>query len=117
MTETTESNMNIDGAAVLQELFDVIESRKGADPDSSYSAKLFAGGREKIARKLNEESLEVLIAALNETPERLVSESADVLYHLMVLWADAGIAPEQVWRELAIRAGTSGIDEKRARQK
>ena len=88
------------GVDVLQELFEVIQSRKGGDPDSSYSAKLFADGREKIARKLNEESVEVLIAALNETPDRLVSESADVLYHLMVLWADSGVSPDQVWAEL-----------------
>ena len=105
------------GVDVLQELFEVIQSRKGGDPDSSYSAKLFADGREKIARKLNEESVEVLIAALNETPDRLVSESADVLYHLMVLWADSGVSPDQVWAELAARTGVSGIEEKRARDK
>jgi phosphoribosyl-ATP pyrophosphohydrolase len=100
---------------ILQELYDTIQSRRGTDPDASYSAQLMAKGPEKIARKLNEEAVEVLIAALNETPERVVSESADVIYHLLVLWAEAGIQPEDVWAELARRSGTSGIEEKQSR--
>ena len=100
---------------ILQDLFDTIHSRRGDDPERSYSAKLLSQGPEKIARKLNEEAAGVLGAAISETPERVVSESADVLYHLLVLWAEAGIKPEDVWAELERRAGTSGIDEKNSR--
>ncbi len=100
---------------VLQALYETIASRKTASPDSSYTAKLFNDGRAKIACKINEEAVEVLVAALHETPERVVSESADVLYHLMVLWADTGVTPDQVMAELARRTGQSGIDEKRSR--
>lgn len=100
---------------ILQDLYDTIHSRRGDDPAQSYSAKLLSQGPEKIARKLNEEAVEVLVAAISETPERVVSESADVLYHLLVLWAEAGIKPEDVWAELERRSGTSGIDEKNSR--
>lgn len=100
---------------ILQELYDLIETRKGGDPQTSYTAQLLDAGAEKIARKVAEEAIEVVIAAVHETPERLVSESADVLYHLLVLWAHAGIEPEQVWQALEKRRGTSGIDEKQSR--
>ncbi len=100
---------------ILQELFELIESRKGGDPKASYTAQLLDAGSEKIARKVAEESIEVVIAAVHETPERLVSESADVLYHLLVLWAHAGITPDQVWQALEKRRGTSGITEKQSR--
>jgi len=103
--------------AVLEELFTLIKGRKGADPDASYTARLFGLGREKIARKFAEEAIETVLAAVNETPDRLASESADVLFHLLVLWADAGVEPADVWAELAHRRGTSGIDEKRSRTK
>ena len=93
----------------------MIESRKGADPDSSYTAQLLGKGREKIARKFAEEAIEVVLASVNESPERLASESADVLYHLLVLWADAGLKPEDVWAALEKRRGTSGIEEKNSR--
>ena len=102
-------------AQVLDRLFKTIESRKGADPDTSWTAKLFAEGRSKIVQKVGEEAVEVNIAALVEGPEALTSESADLLYHLLVLWADAGISPEDVWAKLAEREGTSGIAEKNAR--
>jgi phosphoribosyl-ATP pyrophosphohydrolase len=101
----------------LDELFEVIAARRGGDPDSSYTAKLFARGRAKIAQKLGEEAVETVIAALAESPQALVSESADLLYHLMVLWADCGVKPETVWTELAKRKGVSGLDEKKARKK
>ncbi len=99
----------------VQELFDIIESRRGDDPKTSYSARLLSDGPEKIGRKLNEEAVEVLVAALQETPERVTSESADLLYHLITLWAYVGIQPDDVWAELARRRGTSGIEEKNAR--
>ncbi len=103
------------GAEVLEELYTLIKGRKGADPETSYTAKLFDAGREKIARKMAEEAIETVLASVNETPERLASESADVLFHLLVLWADAGVEPADVWAELAKRRGTSGIEEKRSR--
>ncbi len=104
-----------DPSAVLQRLFEVIASRRGAGADSSYTAKLFAAGRRHIAGKVSEEAGETVNAALNETPERVVSESADLLYHLLVLWAETGVAPEDVWKELERREGTSGIVEKNSR--
>lgn len=101
--------------AVLERLFAVIESRKGAPPESSYTAKLFGQGTGKIAQKVGEEAVETVIAAVAGKPDQLVTESADLLYHLLVLWAQAGIDPGQVWQELAGREGTSGIDEKASR--
>ena len=95
----------------LGRLFALIQSRRGADPDSSYTARLFAAGRTKIAAKVGEEATETVIAAVVESPARLTSESADLLYHLLVLWCDAGIAPGDVLAELARREGTSGIAE------
>jgi phosphoribosyl-ATP pyrophosphohydrolase len=68
-----------------------------------------------MAKKIGEEATEVVIAALNETPQRLAAESADLLYHLLVLWADVGVAPADVWAELARREGMSGINEKNNR--
>ena len=102
---------------VLERLFAVIEGRRGADPASSYTAKLFADGAEKIAQKLGEEAVEAVIAAAARDPERLAAESADLLYHLLVAWAEAGLAPGDVWAELARREGVSGIEEKNAREK
>jgi len=100
---------------VLERLFAVIESRKGADASSSYTAKLFDDGMAEIARKVGEEAVETITAALS-TPENVTAESADLLYHLLVLWAEAGIKPEDVWAELQKREGTSGIVEKAARK-
>ena len=104
-------------STILDELYTVIASRKGTDPDKSYTAKLFARGRGKIAQKFGEEAVETVVAALSEGKDELVGESADTLYHLLVLWADCGIEPAKVWAELARRAGTSGIDEKKSRAK
>lgn len=104
-------------ADILTRLYAVIASRKGASPDTSYTAKLFARGTGKIAQKVGEEAVETVIAATSESPKALAAESADLLYHLMVLWADRGVTPEQVWAELARREGTSGVAEKAARKK
>jgi phosphoribosyl-ATP pyrophosphohydrolase len=101
--------------AVLDRLWQVVRSRRGADPQTSYTAKLFAAGREKIAQKLGEEAVETVIAGLVEPPAALVAESADLLYHLLVLWADAGVAPAAVAAELERREGISGLAEKRMR--
>jgi phosphoribosyl-ATP pyrophosphohydrolase len=99
---------------VLDALFAVVEARIGASPDASYTAKLLAAGAPKIARKVGEEAVEVVVAALAER-DKLAAESADLLYHLLVLWADAGVRPEEVWTELARRQGTSGLAEKASR--
>lgn len=100
----------------LDHLFAVIAARKGADPKSSYTAKLFARGAPKIAQKLGEEAVETVIAALAEDRAAVTSESADLLYHLLVLWAERGVAPSDVWAELARREGVSGLAEKASRK-
>jgi phosphoribosyl-ATP pyrophosphohydrolase len=101
----------------IDALFAVIASRQGADPETSYTAKLFAKGRKKIAQKVGEEAVETALAAMAEGREGVASESADLLYHLLVLWAEMGVKPEDVWAELNKRAGISGIDEKNSRKK
>lgn len=102
-------------ARVLDRLAATIESRRGDDPETSYTAKLLAKGTKGIAKKVSEEAAEAVIDAIGGNRGGLVRESADVLYHLLVLWADAGIAPAEVWGELERREGISGIAEKRAR--
>lgn len=102
-------------AKVLDNLFAVIESRRDADATSSYTAKLLNAGTPKIAKKIGEEATEVTIAALSEGKAALTAESADLLYHLLVMWAAEGIRPQDVWTELARREGISGIDEKNNR--
>ena len=101
---------------LIDELFAVVSSRKGADPDSSYTAKLYARGTEKIAQKLGEEAVEAVIAAVGRNREETVKESADVVYHLLVLLADAGLTPAEVYAELAQRQGLSGLEEKASRK-
>jgi phosphoribosyl-ATP pyrophosphohydrolase len=101
----------------LDRLWQVIRSRRGADPQTSYTARLFARGRTKIAQKLGEEAVEAVIEGIRGDSPKLIGESADLLYHLLVLWADAGVTPAEVAAELARREGTSGLDEKRGRAK
>ncbi|MFC4352381.1 phosphoribosyl-ATP diphosphatase [Fodinicurvata halophila] len=104
-----------DSALMLDELYEVIAARRNADPESSYTAKLFAKGETKIAQKLGEEAVETVIAALKEDRQALAAESADLLYHLLVLWAEKGVTPDEVWAKLRERKGTSGLAEKEAR--
>ena len=101
--------------AVLDRLWQIIQSRRNADPQSSYTARLFVRGRAKIAQKLGEEAVETVIEGVGENSSALVAESADLIYHLLVLWAAAGVSPADVAGELARREGTSGIEEKRSR--
>lgn len=101
---------------IVDALYAVIESRRGADPDSSYTAQLLARGTGKIAEKVGEEAIESIVAALSEGPDALAAESADLIYHLCVLWADAGVRPADVWAKLAERQGLSGLDEKANRK-
>ena len=99
----------------LDRLWRAINARHGGDPETSYTARLFLRGRVKIAQKLGEEAVEAVIEGVRGDRAALVGESADLLYHLLVLWADAGIAPTDVAAELARREGRSGLDEKRGR--
>ena len=101
---------------VLDRLYLVIDSRKGASPDTSYTARLFSRGREQIAKKLGEEAVEAVIEGVRGDRSKLVGESADVLYHLLTLWAASGVEPEAVWAELARREGLSGVAEKARRK-
>ncbi len=102
-------------AEILERLFSTIESRKGGDPSTSYTAQLLAEGKARVAKKLGEEATETVIAAASGTAAEVARESADLLYHLLVLWAASGVKPAEVWSELARREGTSGIAEKAAR--
>jgi phosphoribosyl-ATP pyrophosphohydrolase len=99
----------------LDRLWQVIQSRRDADPQTSYTARLFARGRAKIAQKLGEEAVEAVIEGVGDNPAALVGESADLIYHLLVLWAAAGVSPTDVAVELTRREGMSGIEEKRSR--
>ncbi|NQV46645.1 MAG: phosphoribosyl-ATP diphosphatase [Rhodospirillaceae bacterium] len=103
-------------ARILDELFKVIKSRYRDSPETSYTAKLFAGGLDGITAKIDEEAAEAIAAALGESGERVSSESADLLYHLLVMWAARGIEAEDVWAELKRREGMSGISEKKGRK-
>jgi phosphoribosyl-ATP pyrophosphohydrolase len=102
--------------AILTALADVIEARKGGDPESSYVARLLARGEDAILKKVGEEATETVMAAKDGVPERIVAETADLWFHCLVLLAHHGLRPEQVLAELAQRAGTSGIEEKAARK-
>ncbi len=103
-------------AMVLDQLWQTVEQRRLAgDVASSHSARLMARGTAKVAQKFGEEAVECIIEATIGNRDATVLESADVLYHLMVIWVDAGIRPEEVWAELARRQGISGIVEKASR--
>lgn len=99
----------------LDRLEATIRARRDADPASSYVAGLFARGRPRIAQKLGEEAVETVIAALGDDPARIVPEAADLLFHLCVLLADAGLGLDDVRAELERREGVSGHDEKAGR--
>jgi phosphoribosyl-ATP pyrophosphohydrolase len=104
-------------AVVLDRLFAVVENRRNADPTTSHSARLLSRGSAKVAQKFGEEAVECLIEAVAGNREALIAESADVLYHLLVLWVSSGVNPSDVWAELIHREGISGIAEKAARTK
>jgi phosphoribosyl-ATP pyrophosphohydrolase len=87
----------------LDDLYTVIASRKGGNPEESYTASLFDKGIAKIAQKVGEEAVETVIDGISGPKERVVSESADLLYHLLVLWAARDVKPEEVWAELGKR--------------
>ncbi|HEX2151129.1 MAG TPA: phosphoribosyl-ATP diphosphatase [Stellaceae bacterium] len=100
----------------LERLWRVIESRRGADPASSYTAKLLSRGKAKVAQKFGEEAIEAVIEGARGDRAALIGESADVLYHLLVMWAATGVSPADVAAELARREGVSGLSEKKVRK-
>lgn len=102
-------------AQVLDRLWSTIITRKAADPLISHSARLLSRGINKVAQKFGEEAVECLIEAVAGNRDALIAESADVLYHLLVMWVAAGMRPEDVWSELKRRESISGIAEKSAR--
>ncbi|WP_375402305.1 phosphoribosyl-ATP diphosphatase [uncultured Sphingomonas sp.] len=99
----------------LDRLEAAVRGRRGADPTTSYTASLFARGRSRIAQKLGEEAVECVIAAMGPDPAEIVPEAADLLYHLLVLLADADLTLADVRAELARREGVSGLEEKAGR--
>ena len=99
----------------LDRLAATIASRKGADPESSWTAKLLSKGPEKCAEKFGEEAVEAIIEAVKGDRDRLTSEAADVLYHLLVMLAARDVTLDQVLAELDRREGQSGIAEKASR--
>lgn len=101
---------------ILDDLYKIISARKGCNPKSSYTAKLFKKGRHKIAQKLGEESVELVIEAIADQKKEAIGESADVLFHMLMLFADMNITPQEVMDELQKRLGVSGIEEKRKRE-
>jgi phosphoribosyl-ATP pyrophosphohydrolase len=105
-------------ATILDMLWRTVEARRASgDIATSHSARLLARGTPKVAQKLGEEAVECVIEATLGNRDATVLESADLLYHLIVVWVDAGIEPAEVWTELARRQGISGIAEKAARPK
>lgn len=99
----------------LHRLAETIEARRGADPDSSWTARLLARGPEACARKFGEEAVEAIIEAVKGDRQRLVEEAADSLYHLLVMLAARDVTLAEVEAALARREGTSGIEEKASR--
>lgn len=100
---------------VLEQLAATIEARKGADPDTSWTAKLLAKGPDKCAEKFGEEAVEAIIAAVKNDKANLTCEAADVLYHLLVMLASRDVDLADVLAELERREGVSGIEEKAGR--
>ena len=101
----------------LDDLARTIAARASADPDSSWTAKLLAEGPEKCAEKFGEEAVEAIIETVKGDRERLTSEAADVLFHLLVMLQSRGVALDDVMAELDRRQGTSGLSEKASRLK
>jgi phosphoribosyl-ATP pyrophosphohydrolase len=100
----------------LDKLFATAQSRKGGDPKTSYTAKLLGQGKEKCAKKFGEEAVELALASVGSDKHAMAAESADVLYHLSVLWAASGITPEEVYAVLKTRENQSGLAEKASRK-
>lgn len=102
---------------VLDKLAEVLESRKGADPDSSYVAKLYSKGLDAILKKIGEEATETVMAAKDGEADKIIYETADLWFHTLVMLAQQGLGPAQVLAELERRFGLSGLEEKANRGK
>ncbi len=102
---------------VLQQLAEILESRKQQSADESYVASLYAKGTETILKKVGEEATETVIAAMSGDKEKIIYETADLWFHTMVMLANAGLGPDDVLKELQRRVGVSGHDEKASRTK
>jgi len=100
---------------VLNQLAEVLEERKQADPDSSYVAKLYSKGLDAILKKIGEEATETVMAAKDGQADKIIYETADLWFHSMVLLAQQGLGPEDVLAELQRRFGLSGLEEKASR--
>lgn len=100
----------------LRKLADLIESRRGGDPETSYVARLLARAPDAVLKKIGEEATETVMASKDGASDRIVAETADLWFHCLVLLAHHGLRPEQVLAELDRRAGTSGLEEKAARK-
>ena len=101
---------------ILDRLAETLEARKGANPQSSYVARLYAKGTDSILKKVGEEAAETIIAAKSGDREQLIYETADLWFHTLVMLAHAGLGPNDVLNELARREGLSGLEEKAARK-
>ena len=102
---------------ILNRIADMLESRKSADADSSYVAKLYAKGMDSILKKIGEDATETILAAKGGKREEIIYETADLWFHTLVMLAKVGVEPQEILDELARREGLSGIDEKASRPK
>lgn len=114
MTPRPRSGSDAGVTNIIDRLDATIRARRGVE--GSYTAQLFARGRPRIAQKLGEEAVELVIAAMGDAPAKIVPEAADLLYHLLVLLADAGLTLDDVRAELERREGTGGLAEKAGRE-
>lgn len=102
---------------ILNQLAEVLEQRKGADPGSSYVAKLYAKGLDAILKKIGEEATETVMAAKDGAADRIIQETADLWFHTLILLAQQGLGPADVLAELQRRFGLPGLEEKAGRQR
>jgi phosphoribosyl-ATP pyrophosphohydrolase len=101
---------------IIERLYKLVLERRKADPDKSYIARRLQQGTAKIAQKVGEEAVETVIAAMRKDKKELIGESADLIFHWLMLLADAGVPPSDVMAELERREGISGLDEKANRK-
>jgi len=101
---------------ILNKLAEILEARKRADPQSSYVAGLYAKGLDAILKKIGEEATETVLAAKTGERDKIVHETADLWFHTLIMLAQTGVKPDDILAELERRFGTSGLDEKAARQ-
>ena len=98
----------------LENLFNDLLKKKNFNKEISYTSNLLSN-KDFLARKIGEESIEIILEYLNNNKDNIIKESADLLYHLSVLWISADVKPDDIWNELQKRKGKSGLDEKKSR--